>query len=97
MKTLKPTDKQKRSVDEYDYESTFPCDTVYPFPECDPECPEYNEFDETCDAEALKRGTEPDVENRIINGAKYTAGTTPWLVALDYTEEEMRYLFLTIL
>ena len=90
MKQPRQSNMQKRSIDYYDYETVLPCETVYPSPECDPECPEYNEFDETCDEDALKRGTEQDVENRIVNGAKYTAGTTPWLVALDFDLNEQK-------
>ena len=89
MKQPKAKDKQKRSAD-YDayyssYDGPYKCSQM-DRPECDEECPEYDEFDETCDEKALNSVTDALVQTRIINGAKYTAGTTPWLVALDYDE-----------
>ena len=53
-------------------------------PECNSECPEYDEYDESCESGNLKGRTTQKIQQRVINGARYPAGATPWLVALDW-------------
>jgi len=80
---------RKRRTADFDWSSYDSCnpDSVEPYdrPECKEECPQYDEYDESCTAaQDLKQITNANIQERIINGATYVAGTTPWLVALDY-------------
>ena len=57
-------------------------------PECDESCPQYDEYDETCGGPKTSTFSRK-FEQRIIGGATYAGGSTPWLVALDWSKDEV--------
>ena len=63
------------------------CDTMER-PECDESCPQYDEYDETCGGPKTSTFSRK-FEQRIIGGATYAGGSTPWLVALDWSKDEV--------
>ncbi len=90
-----PPSEDKSSSPTYDYSSDYgdPCSggsNGYDRPECHEECASFDEFDESCQIDVSV--TKSSIKSRIINGAKYVAGSTPWLVALDWKPEKMANL-----
>ena len=82
------TRRSPQDSSSYDYSSYDVCESATR-KECEKECPEYDEYDETCTAKLDRKGsTNAKIQQRVINGATYVAGTTPWLVALDYKPEK---------
>jgi len=80
------SDDSNSDFSEYD---TDPCqESSDNRPECNKDCPEkYDEYNETCDKKTLQSRTDSTIAMRVINGATYVAGTTPWLVALEYNPD----------
>ena len=88
-----PPSEDKSSSDSSDYDYGDLCSggsNGYDRPECHEECANFDEFDESCQIDVSV--TKSSVKSRIINGAKYVAGSTPWLVALDWKPEKMANL-----
>jgi len=71
-------------VDSDSYGSSYDIDPCQENPECNDMCEEYDEYNEACHKKDHRGQTSTNVHQRVINGAKYPAGSTPWLVALDW-------------